>query len=122
MLHVDSYTTGAPPPIGIVQYGFAAPKFSAQYWWLYVGGETWSELWDKTIPAAGPRRAIEPNRMLWPTAEGFVDHPFYPMMTEYTVQQGVAGFAYVAGVLAATADAAAADDRDDGAGGADLRR
>ena len=103
VLHLDSYTAGADPPIGVVQYGFAAPKFANQYWWLFVGGEAWSELWDKTIPRTTPRRAIEPDRLTWPTAEGFIDHPFYPMMTEYTVQQGVVGFAHVAGVLAATA-------------------
>ena len=101
VLHLDSYTAGVAPPPGVALYGFHAPKFSNMYWWLYVGGEAWSELWDKTVPAGTPRRAIEPDRKRWPTVESFVDHPFYPMDTEYTVQQGVAGVAYLAGVLAA---------------------
>ncbi len=118
VLHLDSYTTGDAAPVGIVQYGFAAPRFADQYWWLYSGGEAWSELWDKSVPATAPRRAIEPDRRRWPTVEGFVDHPFYPMMTEYTVQQGTVGFAFVAGLLAATADPAG-DLTHDPAGPAD---
>ena len=106
VLHLDSYHAGVPAPPGVVQYGFHAPKFSDMYWWLYVGGEAWSELWDKAVPSGTPRRAIEPDRKRWPTVESFVDHPFYPMDTEYTVQQGVAGLAYLAGVLAADADGA----------------
>ena len=106
VLNLDSYTTGAAPPVGIVQYGFHKPQFSDGYWWLYRGGEAWSELWDGGPASGTPRRAIEPDRKLWPTVESFVDHPFYPMDTEYTVQQGVAGLAYLAGVLAATGDGA----------------
>ena len=103
VLHLDSYTLGVAPPAGVVQYGFHQPKFSDMYWWLYSGGAAWSELWDGAVPGGTPRRAIEPGRKTWPTAESFVDHPFYPMDTEYTVQQGVTGLAYVSGVLAATA-------------------
>ena len=105
-LHLDSQATGDPAPPGIVIYGPHKPSFAGMYWWLYTA-PTWSELYDGTapLPPGSPARAIEPPKLTWPTVESFVDHPRYPMDTEYTVQQGITGVAFLAGVLAAEGDA-----------------
>jgi endoglucanase len=85
-LHIDSWVTGQPAPVGITVYGVSDPAEN-------YGHDSWAYIWflNKMVPAA----------RTWPAHESYWDIYTVPSSNEYTIHQTIIPTAYYWGFLAA---------------------
>nr|WP_047576527.1 glycoside hydrolase family 9 protein [Methylobacterium sp. ZNC0032] len=85
-LHEDHRAMGVAAPAGITLYGWA-PQSLTSYSWIF--GPAWAPLSDTAQRNGVAFKRVEPNRLIMPYYEYFIEYPGVVMQQEYTIHQSI---------------------------------